>query len=67
MATALFLTLLFGPFGLFYASPTGGIVMVCFLLASLVPALLTIGLSLVITLPLQWVIQLAWAAMACGE
>jgi hypothetical protein len=57
MAASLLLTFFFGPFGLFYASVTGGIVM---LIATFVGAALTFGVSLFVT----WPICMIWAAVA---
>lgn len=60
MATALVLTFLFGPLGLFYASVTGGIVM---LVISVLAAVMTWGLSGFIT----WPICVIWAAVATSN
>ncbi len=57
MAVALILTFFFGPLGLFYASVTGGIVM---LIVSLIVAVVTLGFGLLITGP----ICMVWAAIA---
>lgn len=57
MAASLVLTFFFGPLGLFYASVTGGIVM---LLITFVAAALTFGVSVFIT----WPICMIWAAVA---
>lgn len=60
MAVALLLTFFFGPLGLFYASVTGGVVM---LLVSIVVAIATLGFGLLITGPLCMV----WAAIAVNN
>lgn len=60
MAAALLLTFFFGPLGLFYASVLGGIVM---LLVSIVVAIGTLGLGLLITVP----ICMIWAAVATSN
>jgi hypothetical protein len=60
MAAALLLTFFFGPLGLFYASITGGIVM---LIVTFVAAALTFGVSLLVTFP----ICMIWAAIATSN
>ncbi len=57
MVASILLSLIFGPLGLFYASVTGGIVM---LLISIVVAIFTLGVGLLITFP----ICIIWAAVA---
>jgi hypothetical protein len=60
VGVALLLAFLFGPLGLFYASVTGGIVM---LIVSVVLALMTYGISILLTLP----ICMIWAAVAANN
>lgn len=55
--TAIMLTLLFGPIGMFYSTIAGGIIMS---IVSFVVAFLTFGLGLFFT----WPICIIWAAMA---
>jgi hypothetical protein len=57
MGAALALTFFFGPLGLFYASVIGGIVM---LIVTIVVAIFTLGIGLLITQP----ICLVWAGVA---
>lgn len=57
MVASILLSLIFGPLGLLYASVTGGIVM---LLISIVVAIFTLGLGLLITFP----ICIIWAVIA---
>jgi len=57
MLASILLSLIFGPIGLFYASVTGGIVM---LLISIVVAIFTLGFGLLITFP----ICIIWAVVA---
>jgi hypothetical protein len=54
------LTFFFGPLGMLYATVTGGIVM---LLISIVVAVFTFGLGLLITFP----ICMIWAAVAVSS
>lgn len=60
MAAALLLTFFFGPLGLFYASVTGGIVM---LIVTVVLGMVTFGISLFLTIPACMV----WAAVATSN
>lgn len=60
MGIALLLTFLFGPLGLFYASITGGVVM---LILTLVIAIPTLGVGLLFTVPACMV----WAALATNN
>lgn len=57
MVASILLSLVFGPLGLLYASVTGGIVM---LLVSVVVAIFTLGIGLLITFP----ICIIWAVIA---
>lgn len=54
---ALLLTFIFGPIGMLYSTVWGGLIM---LLINLPIAILTLGLGLIFT----WPIQLIWAALA---
>ncbi len=60
MAIALILTFLFGPLGLFYASITGGVVM---LIITFVIAIPTFGFGLLFTVPACMI----WAAVATNN
>ena len=60
VGAALVLTFLFGPLGLLYVSILGGII---FLILSLVAAIFTLGLSLLIS----WPISMIWAAIAASN
>lgn len=60
MALALVLSFFFGPLGLFYASITGGIVM---LILSIVFAIVTLGISIIFTIPACMI----WAAIAVNN
>jgi hypothetical protein len=60
MVASLLLTFFFGPFGLFYASIVGGIVM---LIVTFVAAALTLGFSVLVT----WPICMIWAAIATSN
>ena len=60
MTTALLLSFLFGPLGLFYASVPGGIVM---LIASLIIVIPTFGVGLLFTVPACMI----WAAIATNN
>jgi len=60
VGTALLLTVLFGPFGMFYSTVAGGLVMT---LVTFPLAICTFGVSLLVT----WPICLAWAAWAAAE
>ncbi len=64
---ALMLTFLFGPFGMFYCTVSGAIVMILLWFLSCIPAVLTLGFSMILTVPLLWTIQLAWAAWAASD
>lgn len=59
VGAALVLTFLFGPFGLFYASVLGGIVMLCF---ALVIGIATLGVAL----PVAWFGSMIWGALAAS-
>jgi hypothetical protein len=60
VGAALLLTFFFGPLGLFYASVTGGVVM---LIVSIVFAAMTYGISLLLTVPACMI----WAAVAASN
>ena len=60
VVVALLLAFLFGPLGMFYSTVFSGLVM---LMISPVAALLTLGMSLLIT----WPICMIWAAMAAND
>jgi hypothetical protein len=60
LAAALLLTFFFGPLGLFYASVTGGVVM---LLVTIVAAAFTFGVSVLVT----WPICMIWAAIGTSN
>lgn len=65
---AIILTVLFGPLGMFYTTIWGGIIMsVVFLLVVMVVGSLTLGLGLVVVLPILWAICVLWAAMASNS
>ncbi len=59
-AVAFLLTFLFGPLGMLYSTVSGGIVM---FVVSIVLAVLTLGLSLLIT----WPICIVWGMAACSD
>ncbi len=59
VGAALVLTFLFGPFGLFYASVLGGVVMLCF---ALFIGIVTFGLAL----PVAWFGSMIWGAIAAS-
>jgi hypothetical protein len=60
VGAALLLTFLFGPFGLFYASVLGGVVM---LALAIVIGVATLGLGL----PLVWFGSMIWGAVAASS
>lgn len=68
VAMSLLLTFLFGPFGLFYASVVGGFVMLGLWVLSIILAVITsfflFGATLFVTVPLLWIGQMVWAAVA---
>lgn len=59
VGVAIILTVLFGPLGMFYSTITGGIVM---MVVTLIVAVLTVGLGLVVT----WPVCIIWGAMAAS-
>jgi hypothetical protein len=60
MGIAIILTVLFGPLGMLYSTVIGGVIM---LVASVVLAVLTFGLGLLVT----WPICIVWGAVAVGS
>lgn len=60
----LILTLLLGPIGLFYATISGGVVMFIVDAAFALFGFMTLGFSLVVTVPLVNVICMIWAYKA---
>lgn len=60
VALALVLTWFFGPFGMFYSTILGGVVM---LIADVILGTLTFGLFLIIA----WPVQMVWAAIAASN
>ncbi|MDX2048730.1 MAG: hypothetical protein SFU87_18225 [Chitinophagaceae bacterium] len=60
LGLTIILTILFGPLGMLYSTITGGIVMI---IASLLVAIITFGLGLIIT----WPICIIWAAIATND
>lgn len=59
---ALLLVFLFGPLGLMYASPAGGVLLMCL---TVLIGVFTLGAGLIIWIPLLWVICPIWAMAAC--
>lgn len=57
MGVSLILTFLFGPFGMFYSTILGGVIM---LIVDIVVGILTFGIGLIFT----WIIQMVWAAIS---
>lgn len=57
MGISIALTLFFGPLGMFYSTILGAIVMI---IIDIIVGLLTLGLGLLVT----WPIQVIWAAIA---
>lgn len=57
---ALVLSFVFGPFGLFYASPWGAVLLLVVAAAGVVP---TMGFVLIFV----WAASIAWAAVAAGH
>lgn len=64
VAVALLLTFFFGPFGMFYSTQVGALVMIGVWFIIGVLSLLFVGLLLI---PFAWIAQMVWAAMACDE
>ena len=64
VALSLLLTFLFGPFGLFYASVAGGFIMLGVWFFSILLAVFTLGFSLIVTVPLLFLMQMVWAGVA---
>jgi len=60
VAVAFLLTFFFGPFGMFYSTVTGGIVMLC---VSFVAVFLTAGLSVLVT----WPACIIWGCVAASN
>ncbi len=60
VGAALLLTFFFGPFGVLYVSILGGILL---LIASVIVAVLTLGLGLVVI----WPISMIWGAIAASN
>lgn len=63
---AVLLALLFGGFGLFYASIPGGLLMSIATMAGMLFAMLTLGLGAFILIPI-WIISLLWATLATSS
>jgi hypothetical protein len=61
---ALLLTFFFGPLGLFYASVTGGLVMLGAYLVIALLSVVSFGLGAALFFP-AWIATMIWAAMAC--
>lgn len=57
MGVSLLLTFLFGPFGMFYSTITGAIIMI---IIDLIVGIFTMGIGLIIT----WPIKMIWAGIA---
>ena len=64
VAVALLLTFLFGPFGMFYSTPVGGLVMLGVDTLIGVLGAFTFGFGWLLFL-LSWPVKMVWAAMAC--
>lgn len=60
MGVSILLTVLFGPLGMLYSTIPGAIVMV---LLSVIAAVLTMGISLLIT----WPVSIIWGAVATSS
>jgi len=65
---ALLLTFLFGPFGMFYSTVSGAILMIGVLVVGgLVAGVLTFGLAWIVWGPLVWVASMVWGSMAAAD
>ena len=62
MVAAILLTLFFGPLGLFYASITGGLIMLAAYAVVLVLSFVTFGMATVL-FPLLWIVTIVWAVL----
>ena len=65
MAVGLLLTLFFGPFGMFYSTVVGALVML-FVDFFLILPLCFIGIGLFF-IPISWIAQIIWTIIACQE
>lgn len=63
MAAAIILTFLFGPLGLFYASVTGGLVLLLVDLVAIPVSFLTLGVGAIV-FPIVWILSIIWAVLA---
>lgn len=65
---ALLLTFLFGPFGMFYSTVSGAILMLgIFVVGGIVVGVLTFGLAWIVWGPLVWVASMVWGCMAAAD
>lgn len=60
LGVALLLTILFGPLGLLYATPMGGLLLLCI---TFVVGVLTLGFGLF----LGWIAAIVWSVVAVGQ
>jgi len=60
---AFFLTLLFGPLGLFYSSIAGGAIMLVVYLVILGLSIITLGVATILFLP-AWITCIVWGVLA---
>jgi len=65
MAVGLLLTLFFGPFGMFYSTVIGALVML-FVDFFIILPLCFIGIGLFF-IPISWIAQIIWTIIACQE
>jgi hypothetical protein len=59
------LVLLFGGFGLLYATVTGGVLMSLAQVGAFIVSFLTFGFGLVLLIPI-WIVSLIWSMVAIG-
>ncbi len=63
---AIFLTIVFGPLGMLYSTIPGAIVMCLASGVAFIAGIATFGLSLILLVPLLWIISIFWAAGAAS-
>ena len=65
---ALLLTFLFGPFGMFYSTVSGAVIMLGVLfVGGLLVGIFTFGLAWIVWGPLVWFASMIWGAMAAAD
>lgn len=68
VGVALVLTFFFGPFGMFYSTVSGALIMLAILFfGGFVMGVITLGLAWLVWWPMVWLVSMIWGCVAAGN